>query len=98
MEEYNEVTTTFEENVSANNVEEHDNGTSGIDARLLGIGAAAIVAAGGVAWAKREAIKERVRNRRAASQKKKAERLAKKAAEINAKLNNEAPKEESATE
>lgn len=56
---------------------------SGIDPKLLGLGAAALVGIGGMAWAKREVLKEKVRARRERKLEAKKARLAKKLADLN---------------
>lgn len=74
----------------------NDDGTeSGIDPKVLGVGAAALVGIGGLAWAKREVIKEKVRARRAKKLEEKKAKLAKKLADLNKAT--ETPVEEAKT-
>lgn len=68
---------------------------SGIDPKVLGLGATALVAVGGLAWAKREVIKDKVRARRAKKLEEKKAKLAKKLADLNKAT--ETPVEEAKT-
>lgn len=81
----------FETNLAVENDETYDgtdetnNGGNALGSALL-LGAGALVGAGiKTAWDRREALREKVRTRRAAKAKARAEAMAKKAAEAAAK-------------